>query len=235
MTTEKLLADALRKLMNSEFCDDNRESPEMDQARSALAAPSGGAMDATLQIDLLQAQLLVGFFGGDNADVTIGYKNGHLWAYCTEYPEEGAVELGKFDPDKAPMQIHELWCGEEPRFFVEHGMIHDRLTGKHVTTDEDSWTTPEGKTMPNPHGSGISSTCALLNNMAIAALPTQPPAATEDARDGEWKVIRFPDPPFPNDLIVVTNKAGDHFQIVRGDQPVIWDYFAAIASERGKK
>ncbi len=24
----------------------------------------------------------------------------------------------------------------DPRFYIDHGMIHDRLTGRHVTTDE---------------------------------------------------------------------------------------------------
>jgi hypothetical protein len=53
----------------------------------------------TLQISLKQAQKLVAFFGGENTDVTIGYRRGSMYAYCTEYPEEGAVSLGRFDPD----------------------------------------------------------------------------------------------------------------------------------------
>ena|SRR6185295_18127131 len=60
--------------------------------------------------------------------------------------------------------------GEE-RFYIEHGFIHDRATGKHVTTDEDSWVTPEGTTMPNPHGSGVTATCALLNELASQRQP----------------------------------------------------------------
>lgn len=43
----------------------------------------------------------------------------------------------------------------KPRFFIDHGMIHDRMTGKHVTTNEDS-----------VFESGITECCALLNNLA---------------------------------------------------------------------
>lgn len=46
----------------------------------------------------------------------------------------------------------------EPRFFIDHGMIHDRKTGKHVTTDEDSvWC------------DGKIACCALLNELSEAA------------------------------------------------------------------
>lgn len=43
------------------------------------------------------------------------------------------------------------------RFFIDHGMIHDKITGKHVTTnpDEDTWA-----------GMTITETCALLNKLA---------------------------------------------------------------------
>lgn len=42
----------------------------------------------------------------------------------------------------------------QPRFFIDHGRIHDRVTGKHVTTDEDS-----------VFESGITECCALLNSL----------------------------------------------------------------------
>lgn len=43
----------------------------------------------------------------------------------------------------------------EPRFFIDHGKIHDRVTGKHVTTDLDS-----------QFCDGIISCCELLNALA---------------------------------------------------------------------
>ena len=43
----------------------------------------------------------------------------------------------------------------EPRFFIDHGMIHDRLTGKHVTTEPDS-----------QYCDGIEHACELLNSLA---------------------------------------------------------------------
>jgi hypothetical protein len=47
--------------------------------------------------------------------------------------------------------------GPPPRFFIDHGMIHDRVTGKHVTTapDDQTW-----------NGQTITETCALLNSLA---------------------------------------------------------------------
>lgn len=43
----------------------------------------------------------------------------------------------------------------EPRFFIDHGMIHDRETGKHVTTEPDS-----------AFCDGIERCCELLNALA---------------------------------------------------------------------
>ena len=44
------------------------------------------------------------------------------------------------------------------RFFIDHGQIHDRATGKHVTTDEDS-----------VFCDGINSALELLNTLNAAA------------------------------------------------------------------
>jgi len=41
-----------------------------------------------------------------------------------------------------------------PRFYIDHGMVHDRVTGKHVTTDEDS-----------VFCDGRKACCALLNEL----------------------------------------------------------------------
>lgn len=40
------------------------------------------------------------------------------------------------------------------RFFVDHGVIHDRITGKHVTTDGIE-----------PYEDGPEKVCALLNSL----------------------------------------------------------------------
>jgi hypothetical protein len=44
----------------------------------------------------------------------------------------------------------------EPRFYIDHGMIHDRVTGKHVTTDG----TP-------PFEDSIEQVCELLNSLGM--------------------------------------------------------------------
>ena len=43
----------------------------------------------------------------------------------------------------------------QPRFFIDHGQIHDRVTGKHITTDEDT-----------VFCDGINHCLALLNELA---------------------------------------------------------------------
>lgn len=57
------------------------------------------------------------------------------------------------DPD----DLCEEAGGPPPRFFIDHGMIHDRVTGKHVTTEQDDATWA---------GMTITDTCALLNQLA---------------------------------------------------------------------
>lgn len=67
-------------------------------------------------------------------------------------------------------QIYRAQC-EPPRFFIEHGLIHDRVTGKHVTTDADS-----------PFYDGIRACCDLLNQLAVAspALPDKHVEPTDE-------------------------------------------------------
>lgn len=42
----------------------------------------------------------------------------------------------------------------EPRFYLDHGMIHDRVTGKHVTTDGEE-----------PFEDGLPKVLELLNGL----------------------------------------------------------------------
>lgn len=42
------------------------------------------------------------------------------------------------------------------RFFVSHGVIHDKLTGKHIRTCD----------CLKPHEDGIEEACALMNELA---------------------------------------------------------------------
>jgi hypothetical protein len=44
------------------------------------------------------------------------------------------------------------------RFFIEHGVIHDRATGKHVRTSDDLV----------PHEDGIEAACILLNSLSVS-------------------------------------------------------------------
>lgn len=60
---------------------------------------------------------------------------------------------------------------DEPRFFIDHGMIHDRATGKHVVTDGQP-----------PFEDGIEQVCDLLNSLLI---PTVAQPTPEWPSDGE--------------------------------------------------
>lgn len=55
-----------------------------------------------MKFNLEAAKNLLEFFGGEDSDVTVEYTDGHsgkgLYAYCTDYPDEGCVFLG--DPEK---------------------------------------------------------------------------------------------------------------------------------------
>lgn len=64
-------------------------------------------------------------------------------------PDDASCEAGVAHPE-AP----------KPRFFIDHGMIHDRKTGRHVTTapDDEIW-----------NGGTITECCALLNELASKA------------------------------------------------------------------
>lgn len=50
---------------------------------------------------------------------------------------------------------------QEPRFFLDHGVIHDRVTGKHVVTDGEP-----------PFEDGIEQVCELLNGLVGASTVT---------------------------------------------------------------
>lgn len=67
----------------------------------------------------------------------------------------------------------------EQRFFIDHGMIHDRVTGKHVTTepDTDTW-----------NGGTISDCLALLNELSARASESHPsPTGRAAGGEGEMK------------------------------------------------
>jgi len=62
----------------------------------------------------------------------------------------------------------------EPRFFIDHGVIHDRVTGKHVVTDGE-W----------PFEDTVEMVCELLNGLA-------PPATARGNYEGRH----------PNDMVL---------------------------------
>lgn len=81
--------------------------------KSAATAPAdalatGGHAQAVerIVIDMKQAAELLDLFGGEPTEFTVMQCNGHrgpgLYAYVTEYPEDGASFLGKTDSDATP-------------------------------------------------------------------------------------------------------------------------------------
>lgn len=63
---------------------------------------------APLQITLRQTEKLLAFFGGHDTEVSVAQarpdQQPGLYAWCTEYPEEGAVYLGPTEVDDALAQ-----------------------------------------------------------------------------------------------------------------------------------
>ena len=73
--------------------------------------------------------------------------------------------------EQEPIQRSSAVNASEPRFFIDHGMIHDRLTGKHVTTEPDS-----------AFCDGIVKCCELLNSLVERREPRVFPLLF----DGNW-------------------------------------------------
>lgn len=75
---------------------------------------------------------------------------------CAVVDREWARQRGYILPTAGTSTLSRLSAGSasEPRFFIDHGMIHDRLTGKHVTTEPDS-----------AFCDGIVKCCELLNSL----------------------------------------------------------------------
>jgi hypothetical protein len=51
-----------------------------------------------MRFNLEAAKGLLDFFGGEESDITVEETDGHsghgLYAYCTDYPDEGSLYLG---------------------------------------------------------------------------------------------------------------------------------------------
>jgi hypothetical protein len=61
----------------------------------------------------------------------------------------------------------------EKRFYIDHGVIHDRVTGKHVRTDGE-W----------PFDDTVEMVCDLLNSLGN---PARPPAGEDYLTSAEQK------------------------------------------------
>ena len=77
-------------------------------AQAVALLATGGQAQAVerITIDMKQAAGLLDLFGGESTEFTVMQCNGHsghgLYAYVTEYPEEGASYLGKTDCEAQP-------------------------------------------------------------------------------------------------------------------------------------
>lgn len=99
--------------------------PEFDRLVAALAQVPRKAPTTSMQFTLRQAETLLAFFGGANADMTVEYFPANHWpdnptapaglyVYCTEYPDEGALWLGEENNDEA---IEPTWQHIPPAAF----------------------------------------------------------------------------------------------------------------------
>lgn len=80
----------------------------LHQRGESILPPTTPDPRSSMQFTLGQAETLLAFFGGSNADMTVEYfPPGHwpdapdapagLYVYCTDYPDEGAQWLGEED------------------------------------------------------------------------------------------------------------------------------------------
>jgi hypothetical protein len=91
---------------------------------------------------------------GDDAPDEIKDRNGEVVLGLCKRCGRAEIELSEY-------------CISEPRFFIDHGMIHDRITGKHVVTDGEP-----------PFEDSVEQVCRLLNS-----LTNEPQAARETLTD----------------------------------------------------
>jgi hypothetical protein len=64
----------------------------------------------------------------------------------------------------------------EPRFFIDHDMIHDRASGKHVCTERFQF---------ECHGGSLEATCAMMNDIFNYGVITCIRILGEEARHAE--------------------------------------------------
>ena len=79
---------------------------ERDDLRARIDTTLGTHLYRGVEFDLRAAERLVSVFGGDDAQITVcQWDDGHagpgLYAYFTDYPEEGALPLFDTPPDAA--------------------------------------------------------------------------------------------------------------------------------------
>jgi hypothetical protein len=102
-------SSAAAGVFSHEYCEQRRT--ESNEAVAALLAhlrtvPAAQVAqpDPKLTITLRQAEKLLAFFGGHDCEVTIAREHPEsnlpgLYAWCTEYPEEGSEYLGPTEVD----------------------------------------------------------------------------------------------------------------------------------------
>jgi hypothetical protein len=119
------------------------------------------------------------------------YKAGDRDAPDEIKDRNGEVVLGLCKRcGRAEIELSEP-CISEPRFFIDHGVIHDRVTGKHVVTDGE-W----------PFEDTVEMVCVLLNSLTAPPQEASDPAeldadlartAAEQANSlfGQWMPERW--------------------------------------------
>ena len=100
---------------------------QIDNMTSGLVrAPQAQAVER-IAIDMKQTAELLDLFGGEATEFTVMQCNGHsgpgLYAYVTEYPEDGASFLGKTDSDATPTSQAQAGAREFPAMTPELASI----------------------------------------------------------------------------------------------------------------
>lgn len=92
----------------------------------------------SIRINLNQTRELLDFFGGEDADMTVGrcgpeaHSGPGLYAWLTEHPEEGSIKLDEQpQPDDADGGV-----GHEPAGWLHRQGNHTELSERPLDADE---------------------------------------------------------------------------------------------------
>jgi hypothetical protein len=146
--------------------------PANTPRQQAVAAAPGraGLEDALRQI--AEGRVMTGAVIGEkaeytHADTVMAYQKLAAQALAAS-PASGGAQPAGYAGEGGDNSL--------PRFFMDHGTIHDRMTGQHVTSEPDT-----------PYQPGVAALLALLNQLSALGAPAAPAGAPSEAKAWDYE------------------------------------------------